>query len=602
MGCTTYLLMLLILLFVSPKCQSWAWFSSGTTSAKKTEDNVFPARKKDNTNGFVAEFSVKSLHNDKGRQLVEEGKGKLVGSNTCWKNAYRHLFAGCSEIIAIEEKRSRFAWHLSDCFQKDSGRPSFPYCDPKSSMINCLKKLDDKEHKIYLAFLLETNSICYQLQAHAFQHETERLVNDLKSSAQYTENKLEIIEEKSETLLQSSNKIYGSLDSIDHRVQSVAQTAKGVQDHIDLLSRHSEAVYQQSMKIASSQAELREGQVRMKEKLDEGMSMLYDAYSNLGEEVGNLRDEAIEVQKQISEVGEAMFCRMENLQKKADDIGSMAGVSLEKQQELLQGQSTALDGLQFLTKFQSEALEESRKKLQELAEYGHKQQEELLKRQEQLQEVHDHLVENSKSILAAQEAFESKQASMFIALDKLSTLQKTMLLESRIIKAFFIYSMTIFMIYMFTSTKQTYAIRHRLYMGLCLTFLIEVAIVRFTGNEIEQQTWIITSVRSLFLILAALQLLHAICTYRDYEVLNHQMLQTLLEKVDGMQRIKELSWESDSHVDWPSWMETELPEDVDHFEDPNYLTADGVAEEVGENWITTSTITGRYNLRSRSKH
>lgn len=89
---------------------------------------------------------------------------------------------------------------------------------------------------------------------------------------------------------------------------------------------------------------------------------------------------------------------------------------------------------------------------------------------------------------------------------------------------------------------------------------------------------------------------------RDYEVLNHQMLQTLLEKVDGMQRIKELSWESDSHVDWPSWMETELPEDVDHFEDPNYLTSDGVAEEVGENWITTSTITGRYNLRSRSKH
>ncbi|KAJ0043891.1 hypothetical protein Pint_18542 [Pistacia integerrima] len=321
-----------------------------------------------------------------------------------------------------------------------------------------------------------------------------------------------------------------TLDSIDLRVQSVAQSAKGVQDHMDVLSRHSEAVYHQSMKIASSQAELQEGQVRMKEKFDEGMTLLHDAYSNLGKEVGNLKDEAIEIQKEIGKVGDAMFSRMENLQKKADDIGSMAGVSIDKQQQLLQGQSTALDGLQFLTKFQSEALEESRKRLQELAEYGHKQQEELLKRQAQLQEVHDHLVENSKSILAAQEAFESKQASMFISLDKLSALQKTMLLESR--------------------------------------------------------------------------LLHAIVTYRDYEFLNYQMLQTLLEKVNGMQRNKELSWESDydSDVDWPSWMDRELPEEANDFEDPNYLISDSIPEEVGENFITTSSITTRYNLRPRSKH
>lgn len=43
-----------------------------------------------------------------------------------------------------------------------------------------------------------------------------------------------------------------------------------------------------------------------------------------------------------------------------------------------------------------------RSTLQRLAEYGHKQQEELLQRQKQLQQVHDHLMDNSKSILAAQ--------------------------------------------------------------------------------------------------------------------------------------------------------------------------------------------------------
>ncbi|KAJ0620980.1 hypothetical protein HanIR_Chr01g0003471 [Helianthus annuus] len=75
-------------------------------------------------------------------------------------NAYQNLLKGCSEILAREEQRSRLAWHLSDCFQKDTGRPHFPYCDVKSQMANCLKKLDEDVHKIYL----ETNAICHQLQ------------------------------------------------------------------------------------------------------------------------------------------------------------------------------------------------------------------------------------------------------------------------------------------------------------------------------------------------------------------------------------------------------------------------------------------------------
>jgi hypothetical protein len=43
--------------------------------------------------------------------------------------------------------------------------------------------------------------------------------------------------------------------------------------------------------------------------------------------------------------------------------------------------------------------------LQQLAKFGHEQQEELLRRQGQLQQANDHLVENSKSILAAQVSF-----------------------------------------------------------------------------------------------------------------------------------------------------------------------------------------------------
>lgn len=50
----------------------------------------------------------------------------------------------------------------------------------------------------------------------------------------------------------------------------------------------------------------------------------------------------------------------------------------------------------------SNTLSNCRSTLQRLAEYGHRQQEELLQKQQQLQQVHDHLMENSKSILAAQ--------------------------------------------------------------------------------------------------------------------------------------------------------------------------------------------------------
>ncbi|MFS7924814.1 hypothetical protein Hanom_Chr03g00277071 [Helianthus anomalus] len=107
---------------------------------------------------------MESLTSKKGVSLVEKAKRKAALTNSCWQNAYQNLFKGCSDILAREEQRSRLAWHLSDCFQKDTGRPHFPYCDVKSQMVNCLKKLDEDAHRIYLEFYLETNAICHQLQ------------------------------------------------------------------------------------------------------------------------------------------------------------------------------------------------------------------------------------------------------------------------------------------------------------------------------------------------------------------------------------------------------------------------------------------------------
>ncbi|GMP36378.1 hypothetical protein CsSME_00008522 [Camellia sinensis var. sinensis] len=278
----------------------------------------------------------------------------MVAPNSCWQNAYQNLFAGCSEILADEEKRSRLAWHLSDCFQKDSGRPLLPHCDAKSSMLKCLTKLDEDARKIYHEFYLETNSICHQLQTDAFKRQTERLVNELKNSAQFAEDKLETIEEKAEGLLQNSHLIHDSLASINVQTQQVAKLTQNVEVQVNLVLRNTEAIYEQSKGIAASQSELQENQATMKDKLEESMAKLHESSNKVGEEISNLKNQAIEIEEEISKVGNAMSSKTNTLQQRANDIGNMAGISLEKQKQVLDGQSLAFEGLQL------QALEENR--------------------------------------------------------------------------------------------------------------------------------------------------------------------------------------------------------------------------------------------------
>lgn len=185
-------------------------------------------------------------------------------------------------------------------------------------------------------------------------------MNELKSSAEYAEVKLGKIEEQGELLLQNAKQVHDSLASVDVRTRQIAETSRTVEEHVDSVLRHSQEVYEQSKGIAASQVELREGQAQMKESLAEGMALLENSYDNLGVEIMKLRNEAVEIEKEIGKVGDAMFSKMSDLQSKADDIGDIAGTSLDKQKELLDGQSVALEGLHFLTKFQSQALEESR--------------------------------------------------------------------------------------------------------------------------------------------------------------------------------------------------------------------------------------------------
>lgn len=53
--------------------------------------------------------------------------------------------------------------------------------------------------------------------------------------------------------------------------------------------------------------------------------------------------------------------------------------------------------------------------------------------------------------------------------------------------------------------------------------------------------------------------------------------------------------ESETHLS--SWIDSDLPEEVDNCEDPDYR----LPEEVAENSLTANSITRTYDLRPRSR-
>lgn len=161
-------------------------------------------------------------------------------------------------------------------------------------------------------------------------------------------------------LLQSSSQVEDSLAAINSQTQEVVPMSKQVEIQIDDALIHSKAIFEKSKEIASSQLQLQEGQLEMRAKMESGMAALQDSYENLGEGMEKLQEEALVIEKEIFSIVDSMSLKMQKLQSRADDIGTIAGSSLEKQKQLLEGQSEALEGVNFLKKFQTQALEESR--------------------------------------------------------------------------------------------------------------------------------------------------------------------------------------------------------------------------------------------------
>lgn len=160
--------LLVLLVLVSQSSSSQGWFFSSTTNSKndnkQENSNSGKYSWKSRTVKLVSEFSMEVYKSEKGLKLIENAKQKMLVPDSCWQRAYQSVFAVCSKALPDEELRSRLSWNLCDCFQQHTGRSPLPYCDAKSPMTNCLKKIDTDVLKIYLEFLLEIGAICHQLQ------------------------------------------------------------------------------------------------------------------------------------------------------------------------------------------------------------------------------------------------------------------------------------------------------------------------------------------------------------------------------------------------------------------------------------------------------
>lgn len=158
MGRFKSLLFMLIILTLSRSCMCW-WFSS---SSSKTTSHK-PQETLQISGDVPVIFSTEAFHDQRAIQRKEVADRRKLES--CWFDAYRGLFAACSEISSDKnDMKKRFSWELSNCFQREIGRPPFPTCREGSPMKDCLAKLDDNAIETYRAFFIETDSICFQLQ------------------------------------------------------------------------------------------------------------------------------------------------------------------------------------------------------------------------------------------------------------------------------------------------------------------------------------------------------------------------------------------------------------------------------------------------------
>ncbi|KAH8951679.1 hypothetical protein BDL97_09G041400 [Sphagnum fallax] len=483
---------------------SWFAASDRHSTFHVHQDSVTPSGEESGRPGRLLEkFDIDSgsilSSSTAGRDLVERARHQSA-TDSCWHRAYSGLLASCREILREEELKARLAMRLTNCFLRASGRgAAITHCSDSTPILKCTSALNDHVHSIFLAFFIDSASMCHHLQSEAFKLETEHVVNDLKGSAHFVEEKLKTMEIQASSILQHS----GELISEQKRM------------HLDM-QEYSEQLRNEQKQMHS------EMQEQIKTDIS-GLSLgTMEVHKQL-EGVTSMQKEMVDQQQALASSLAMEFSNMavefSSLQEKTYQIGDGVLRSLRGQAELLAGQDKAFQDLLSLKSLQEQAMEESRASVHELTSEARIHQQDFQAWQIELHGMHQQLAKGSTAMLQAQDAFASKQAAVFASLEQLFTLHNTILLESRGLKTFLFYALSSVFLYMATSTKQTYNARALLYCDLFLMLAVELLLVRY-----HQTSSMMFFPRLAFSFTAVCLLIYSIITYRDYNMLSYDIM------------------------------------------------------------------------------
>lgn len=165
-----YLLLVFSILFLDP-CNALQWPWSTSPPISSTEPPLDRPHSSSPYNPAVFESDSEGAFSSNSRSLIQQGQRMMVDSregtlkSSCWHKAYKQLLSGCREILRDEEKKARLAYELTECFLKMTGWPvPAKPCRKNQLTKTCTEKLDEHTHGLYLAFFVETASMCHHLQ------------------------------------------------------------------------------------------------------------------------------------------------------------------------------------------------------------------------------------------------------------------------------------------------------------------------------------------------------------------------------------------------------------------------------------------------------
>ncbi|MCO5608507.1 hypothetical protein L7F22_062718 [Adiantum nelumboides] len=453
-----------------------------------------------------------SVKKNSGGKDDEDGDYKLQRS--CWQSAYLKLFSSCKEILQDEDKKCRLAFEFTRCFLSVTGWPPPSPCPESVPLKSCTQKFDRHTLDVYLAFFVDSVAMCHHLQSEAFQQETDEMINELKHSGHWILHKVKEVEELSHQILddtfEQSEKLQEKLAIVEAHSEMLLEHRIELEELLNTTLGTVEAVYNNSDEVMQMQKELKGIHMDMNTTLLAGFKELDQAAKHTHQQLDDISQGQHEIAQQQVHLADTLAQNIQRLKE------------------------SALHSLDELKQSQAMAMEETRSSLKGLSEGARRAQANFDEWRIDLDEKNQLLLRGSEDMLIAQEAFVTKQKSIMATLDRLFSLYDSILYESRALKMFLFYALSLVFLHFITSAKQASSARPLLYIVLCLSMVAELYLMRTHGARLKNQQWLKTQchwIRVAFAAFSAFTTVFFILTYRDINWRNHALLLEILRKL-----------------------------------------------------------------------